>query len=514
MTTELRTSEASAQAAAMEDEPARTEPEPKTTIEVVTSRDNILKPGINFFSDVAVVAVPIFTKVMTEGGTTLGWSPLVVANDRTMQLLDGRTVTVGGQEFEFLRMPVVSENLARWTYADITNFCGGEQVDPVSIFNRVVDLHCKYLDYRDEGVADTLALWTIGTYFYPMFPAFPYAELNGPRGSGKSKQMNLTAHLAFNGRVVVNPTQGTIFRVIEEERGTVCFDEAEQYGEEKATALMQMFNEGYTAGATVLRCDSRTHELREYEIYSPKMFASIRGIDSTTASRCIQIQCLRSKDKTRGDLDIADGGEDWAGIRHGLYAMALSEFKAVREAFATADVKPFTNRDNQKWAPILALAKVIEARGATGLFARVLEFAKSTIHESAGCSLPPFDEAVVRALYKQTKNAPDFDVSPAQLLAWVRLDTGETWREQTAQLAGYALKSLGFKRARNRIGSSYHVTRDEVIDVAERYDVVLEAQEDTDIAKPAKPATPATSPAIVPVKANNCYKSREFQCAA
>lgn len=506
--------------ATIENNPINPEPQPESepTIEVVTKDARYLKPGINFFRDVAIVTVPIQTKVTTDSGRGfLHWSPLVVASDGSKQWLSGRTVSVGEQEFEFAGVPKATSRLARWDYDGIERFCSGEKVDPVRIFKRVVSLHKKYLDYRDEGAAMTLALWAIGTYFFPMFPAYPYAELNGPRGSGKSKQMNLTSHLAFNGRIVVNATQGTIFRVIEEERGTVCFDEAETFSEGKTTALMQILNEGYTAGATVMRCVPRMGDFREYEVYSPKMFASIRGIDSTTASRCIQIQCLRSRDKKRGDRHVADDGEDWAGIRHGLYSLALSEFKAVREAYATKDVRPFTNRDNEKWAPILALAKVIEDRGATGTFARVLEFAKSTIHESVESNLTPFDEAVVHTLYKQTKNASDFEVTPVRLLTLVKLDTSDKWKKQTAQLAGYALKRLGFKRVRNRIGSFYHVTRKEVLDLATRYDVALEAQQDSGAGqstKPAKAATPATRATIVPLKLKTHRRNRDLRRAA
>lgn len=505
-----------------ESEPTKQEAAPEVlstakepTIEVVADDARILKPGINFFDDVAVVTVPVYTRTSNDmDGGSLGWSPLVVASDRTNKLLAGSTVNVGEQQFEFARLPVTNEKLARWNYNGIEKFCAGESVDPARIFKRVVNLHNKYIDYRDEGAALTLALWAIGTYFYPMFPAYPYAELNGPKNSGKSKQMNLTAQLGFNGRVVVNTTQGTIFRVIEEERGTVCFDEAERFNEGKATALMQMLNEGYTAGATVLRFDPKINNLREYEVYSPKMFASIRGIDSTTASRCIRVQFLRSNDKSRGDLDISDESEDWGKFRHGLYALALSEFKAVREAYGRDDVRPFSNRDNQKWAPILALAKVIDARGATGTFARVLEFAKGTIRESVECGLPPFDEATVHTLYKQTKNTPSLQVAPVDLLSRVRVDTNEKWKEQTAQLTGYTLRRLGFKRSRNNSGSCYQVTHKDVLDLAGRYDVVLELQTEGPGRKPAKPATPATRRAVASSKLKNGRKLGQVALSA
>src|SRR5208282_145566 len=152
--------------------------------------------------------------------------------------------------------------------------CTGDSVDTAKLLQTVLALHRKYLDYPSEGIAETLALWEIGTYFYPLFPAYPYVELNAPRSSGKSKQMQLTARLAFNGRIIGAPSEASTFRLRQDTRGTICFDEAETFDKDQKAALLQILNMGYTAGGTVTRCEERTHAVREFDIYCPKMFAS------------------------------------------------------------------------------------------------------------------------------------------------------------------------------------------------------------------------------------------------
>ena len=292
-------------------------PAPKSPVEIVTDADNVLRPGLDFRGDLAVVTVA----VETRQDSTMQWTPLAVTSDREMVLVQGNTVKLSGREFIFASRPLAMASLARWRYQDIQRFCRGEAVDAAKLFQDVLALHKKYLDYPSEGIAETLALWEIGTYFYPLFPAYPYVELNAPRGSGKSKEMNLTALLAFNGRIIGAPSEASTFRLIQDTRGTICFDEAETFDKDQKAALLQILNMGYTAGGMVTRCEERTHAVREFQIYCPKMFASIRGIDSTTATRCIRVQFLRTTDKERGDRSITEDGEQWAENRHGLHTL-------------------------------------------------------------------------------------------------------------------------------------------------------------------------------------------------
>ena len=443
------------------------------TVELLSNSENILRPAMDFRDDFAVVTVAVQAKV--DG--RIGWRPVAVTSDRGKQIVDGNAVVLRNQVFVFEHPPLAVYSLARWRLDDIERFCAGEKISPKALFESLREVFAKYIDYPDPSIAECFALWTVGTYVFALFPAFPYIELNAPRGSGKSKQLKLLSLLAFNGRMIGAPTEASTFRLIQGSRGTICFDEAETLDKDQKAALLQILNMGYTAGGTVARCEEKPHAVREFDLYCPKAFASIRGIDSTTATRCVRIQFLRTKDAEKGNRAVTEDAEPWAELRHWLYSFALTEFRNVRKMFSLSDVRPFANRDNELWSPILALAAVFESYGVDGLAARVLKLAKTLVADQAPESgLPPFDVAVLCALHQRTQANTVCDISPKALLDEIRSSTGDDWSTKTPHGVGYALKRLGFKALRRRNGTTYHVSRAQIEDMASRYGVELASE--------------------------------------
>lgn len=427
----------------------------------------LFHPALDYRDDVGLVTVA----VQVRDGYTNQWKALAVTSARKATIVEDMIPCDG--EIALSGRPLAIPSLARWRYADIRRFCAGEHVEPAAVFERVRSLHLKYFDYPAAGAADVLALWSIGTYLFPLFPAYPYIELNAPRNSGKSKQLHFTSRLAFNGRLIVRPTEASTFRLIQDTRGTICFDEAETFGTDQRGELLQILNAGYAAGGIVTRCTG--NELREYELYGPKMFASIRGLPTTTATRCVRIQMLRTHDRLRGDLAVTADGEDWDGIRHEIYSFALDAFRAVRELYQHENFCAFMNRDNEKWRPLLTLAHYLESQGVQGLAERTSAFAETAVAQSTESGLPPFDDAVLSVLYKLTARQPVV-VSPTRILKLLQGHDGNGWNRETAQGVGYVLRRLGFRReASRRMASRYTITRADVMDIANRYDVPLDS---------------------------------------
>jgi len=60
-----------------------------------------------------------------------------------------------------------------------------------------------------------IALWSAGTYLFPAFPAYPYLQLAGEKGSGKSKVQDVLSCVAFNALQVVDPSPAVIYRLID-----------------------------------------------------------------------------------------------------------------------------------------------------------------------------------------------------------------------------------------------------------------------------------------------------------
>jgi hypothetical protein len=127
----------------------------------------------------------------------------------------------------------------------------------------------------------------------------------------------------------------------------------------------------------VLRCEGDDHQVVEFEVYGPKVIASIRGMEDVLESRCIHITMLRTTGP-KGNLVVSESGENWAQARHGLYCFALQHFAGVRNRYLRgAGAGGLNNRQAELWRPLLAIASYLDDRGAEGLLALIQEYALS-----------------------------------------------------------------------------------------------------------------------------------------
>ena len=162
-------------------------------------------------------------------GNRLNIQPYLVTRTRELRrLTDEQIISLNGQEVALKVIPEGSEFLMRWCYSDIKRFLEGETVAPSDVFNAIHSLFSTYVDFRSEVESKVLTLWVIRTYFYTMFPAYPYLTLNGPKNSGKSTVLRLLQPLAFNMITTSDPTGPAMFRLIHQTGCTVGIDEAER----------------------------------------------------------------------------------------------------------------------------------------------------------------------------------------------------------------------------------------------------------------------------------------------
>lgn len=452
---------------------------------------NLIRPGVDYRGDFGVVTV----SVPSNHGGKVSWEPVAVTSNREVILVRGTTLVSTSGSYVLTREPMGLHSLARWPNECIIRFVRGEDVEPLALFQRILALHRKYLDYCDAGTAEVLTLWGIGTYFFPLFRYYPYAHLNGPTISGKSKQAALTAHLGLNGIHNVDPTGAVIYRLIESGRATICLDECEDLTRRKNPEMVQILNAGHAAGGQVLRCVDGGRSVQEHDVFSPKMFGTIYPLEYTLANRCIPVQFLRTMDQERAERGVELDSEPWDEIRHGLYTLALTNFRTIRGLYSAPPVRPFANRQNDNWAPILALARFFQDRGAAGLVDTVIKYAKRTVTVTDDVTLPAYDLAALRMLKQHSQLEDPFTLTPQRLLEMVRKETGRPWRGESPESTGHMLRRLGFRRgASRRDGSSYEITRAQIMDLYRRYSVSIDGENTSSVAT----ATSATSaPAVV-----------------
>jgi DNA primase len=176
----------------------------------------LLSPALGFNKEVALVTVSIIERTQDN---RLHSQPYLVTSDRKLHRLDAaQIITLNGKEIALRVIPEASEFLMRWRIGDIQRFLTGDTVQPNEIFQAVYEAFTRYIDFKSTVESAILTLWTIGTYFYTMFPAYPYVALNGPKNSGKSTVLRVLQPLAFNMISTSDPTGASMFRLINNNR--------------------------------------------------------------------------------------------------------------------------------------------------------------------------------------------------------------------------------------------------------------------------------------------------------
>jgi hypothetical protein len=438
----------------------------------------LLSPALGFQRDVALVTISVTERTKDK---RLNTQPYLVTSSRELvRLSDAQIISLNGKEVALRVLPEGSDFLMRWRFADIQRFLKGEMVEPGHVFKTVHDLFTQYVDFRSEVESAILALWTIGTYFYTMFPAYPYLALNGPKNSGKSTVMRVMQPLAFNMVSTSDPTGPSMFRLIHYTSCTVGIDEAERYHNPKDPGMQQirqLLNSGYKQGMPAIRLIGEDMKPQAFDVYSPKILAAIAGLEDILASRCIAIPMRRTDKKMPSFPPDFDG----AAVRHQMYMLALTAFPHIyTNYFERPALHTLHNRSSELWSPLVALAAFFEEHGqVTGLFEAIAAAAENDEQISQGKALSEREEAVLQALELLSRGQDGTVwIKAAVLREKVARLTGQPVEKMgDTQWIGHILKRLHLLdeagRKRGMDGITYAVKSSDVIDMMRRYDVAV-----------------------------------------
>ncbi|QPC83025.1 hypothetical protein G4Y79_01225 [Phototrophicus methaneseepsis] len=436
----------------------------------------VLSPAQGFRDDLALVTVSLLERTRKN---CLNIQPYLVTSSRELKrVTDEQIISIDQKEVALRVVPEGSEFLQRWRYSDIRRFLDGETIQPGEIFNGIHDLFKRYVDFRSDIESRILSLWVVGTYFYQMFPAYPYLALNGPKNSGKSTVLRVLQPLAFNMISTSDPTGASMFRLIHYTSCTVGIDEAERYHNPRDPGMQQirqLLNSGYKQGMPAIRITGEDMKPQAFDVYSPKILAAIMGLEDILASRCIAIPMRRTDKKMPAFPPDFDG----AGIRHQLYTLALTHFKSIhRNYFQRPELHKLHNRSGELWSPLVALAAFFEEQGQVeGLLDAISEAAEWDEQLSEGKALSNREEAVLQSLEIMTRNADGAVwLKASELRERVREIMGISQDQMGhAQWIGHILNRLALTdRNRKKAytgGQMYLIDRREVSDMMRRYDV-------------------------------------------
>lgn len=277
----------------------------------------------------------------------------------------------------------------RWRVEHVMNWLENpEPIDPKEAYNTVYQTLTHYIEFQDESEAAFLALWIIGTYFLPIWKAYPYVYVGGVKRVGKTKLLTLVQLMAFNGLNSVSISTASIFRLCEALSPTICFDETEKLHEaDRLAEWRAIILGGYKRGAgEAFRVEGeRVKRPKSYTTFSPKIFANISGIEDVLEDRTIPLILLRGLNREVLNREPDVESDVWPDIRNILYRLFLENFDSVCSIYAVCSVSlndiNLDARERELWLPIFALVEWLEQKGVKNLRGLIKAFAERVLRQ-------------------------------------------------------------------------------------------------------------------------------------
>lgn len=420
--------------------------------------------------DVAHLSVPVHEPVKIKGGYRVIGKPWIVTSGKQFWPVSPEEQEKRGVYAH--STPSFSPEDSRWdrdrikTYLAVKEYPLSPLEDVFELIKEVLD---KYIDFYQPGYSSVIAVWIIGSYLFPIFASFPYLFVTGPRGSGKTKLLDVIAYLAFNTEKTSNATPSSVFRTVSSNMSTLLIDEAETLrkgGEHYELTLI--LNAGYKRNGYVTRTNMDSFQVERFDVYSPKIIASINQVDATLRSRGIGVNMIKTNNRNVGNKVVTDSPEYWAYIRDHLYRYALDFWRKVKNLYENEpEVNQLNCRQNELWAPLLAIAYQIDK----GVFETVKSIALEDSRDDENV-IDDWHASLLKGLGVMATSYTNYKINQIKESMVEFMESDEIERISSRWI-GSALKRLGFKRGpRSSSSSTYYIDPVVVKDLMVRYQLV------------------------------------------
>ena len=253
----------------------------------------------------------------------------------------------------------------------------------------------RYVD-TDETEISFLVLYATGTHFFDQYQTFPILHLTGDYATGKNRRLQLLELICNNPIVLTNPSLSSLFRVIDESKGTIMIDEADTLLQ--SSHMENILLSGYKKGGQVSRSVRDARYEREFrpmvfEVYCPKVLVTREGVHSDPLnSRSITIITFpKSKDSIVPDIFPETAMTEGTELKNKIEAMLSSN-----ETLASNDVElNLTARDAEIFDCIKDVAGLY-GRDATRDLRRFID--QVYIPETRYKTMLSFHEDLIRVL--------------------------------------------------------------------------------------------------------------------
>lgn len=357
---------------------------------------------------------------------------------------------------------------------------------PDDLFNRLQLQYQHYIDFPHESWYYVFPIWVMGTYFFPIFDSYPYIELFGGPNTGKSKTMELSALMAYNGTMSVGISPSALFRGTEIYCWSIFLDEAYLFKSSKETSerksdIISYLNCGYKKGTPVIKSEKTAEgkfKLVMFDTYCPKMIATNYETEEILATRQIQVIMRPALFKTgRGERQPKAETPLWTELRTQLLLFALKHIGKIKEIYDSLENEfELPNRDFELWKPLITIAKYLDS----------LDFAPDNYRQKALKeivieTIKSKQEDITESMEFQTLKAVlelnkwDDYIPLSDIVEKVQeyQDRHQEWLNN--RFIGKLIKKMNllFKKRRIGRGREYKFKQENVVDMFDRYGFIV-----------------------------------------
>jgi len=231
-----------------------------------------------------------------------------------------------------------------------------ESVDGEQLLDELRDTFTRHLILPDHAAA-TLAIWVLHTYSFQLGNIAAYLALLSPeKRCGKTIALSLVSKFCHRALPASNVSPAAVFRVIEQYSPTLLVDETDSFvaGKEE---LRGVLNAGYSRDAAfTIRCVGDDHDVRQFNLFGPKLFAGIGRLPDTLGDRCITVPMRRKLPgekivRLQGDLDGSD-------VRRKCMRWTNDHQLEIKLADPEMPIE-LDDRATDIWRPIMAIADLV-----------------------------------------------------------------------------------------------------------------------------------------------------------
>ncbi len=379
-----------------------------------------------FANDTMYISVPLWFDIEKrdeESGEVISRKRMLT---NFVVLSDGRIIKPYDRFFQELNLvPEIPEAVLplRWSMESIQRFHEDHsRVDPISVFARLKDTWNSFMDLSGNPGADTaLPLFNILSYCVQLFQYAPYLKYEGEKGAAKSKACEIHELVDFNAIYGTNYTPADMFRTLDDMRGTLIIDEAENYGQSGSKsdydlAREQIINLGFKKNGTVSRRDDYGKTRRTFHVFGIKIFGSIGSVSETIRDRAYQITLLKTGNREISKRTPRPTDPRWQQIRDDLYLLVLNYWQEIKELAESGNVEnrlDLISRDWDKAFPLIVLATFFDSHDKDKKY-NVLDnlwtFLQDQQTRAISLTLDTFDQVVVDVVEEGILEPDDRDV--------------------------------------------------------------------------------------------------------